>query len=141
MTSYKIAVEAEPDGGDIAALVQGLTAFNAAHLDGEVPDYLLITIRDTEGKLLGGLLGATYVKWLQVQVVWMEDALRGGGYGSQLMALAEQEALRRGCSNAFVETFSFQALPFYERCGYKIFSGLPDFPPGGTRYALTKALG
>jgi GNAT superfamily N-acetyltransferase len=141
MTGYKIAVEAEPDGGDIAALVQGLTAFNAAHLDGEVPDYLLITIRDAEGKLLGGLLGATYVKWLQVQVVWMEDALRGGGYGSQLMALAEQEALRRGCSNAFVETFSFQALPFYERCGYKIFSGLPDFPPGGTRYALTKALG
>lgn len=141
MNSYKVTVEAEPDGGDIAALVQGLTAFNAAHLDGEVPDYLLITIRDAEGALVGGLLGATYVQWLQIQVVWMEDALRGAGYGSQLMALAEQEALRRGCSNAFVETFSFQALAFYERCGYKVFSGLPDFPPGGARYALTKALG
>lgn len=90
---------------------------------------------------MGGLLGATYVKWLQIQVVWMEDALRGTGYGSRLMALAEQEALRRGCVNAFVETFSFQALPFYERCGYRVFSALPDFPPGGTRYALTKTLG
>jgi GNAT superfamily N-acetyltransferase len=140
MNTCKVTVEAEPDGGDIAALVQGLTAFNAEHLGGAVPDYLLITIRDEQGALVGGLLGATYVGWLQTQVLWMQDELRGSGYGSRLMALAEEEALRRGCNKAFVETFSFQALPFYERCGYKVFSGLPDFPPGGTRYALTKDL-
>jgi hypothetical protein len=57
------------------------------------------------------------------------------------MALAEEEALRRGCAKAFVETLSFQALPFYEKCGYEVFSCLADFPPGGARYALTKNLG
>jgi hypothetical protein len=35
---------------------------------------------------------------------------------------------------------SFQALPFYEKCGYEVFSRLPEFPPGGARYALTKKL-
>jgi GNAT superfamily N-acetyltransferase len=56
------------------------------------------------------------------------------------MREAEQEAVRRGCPRVFVETLSFQALPFYEKCGYTVFSRLPDFPPGGCRYALTKTL-
>jgi hypothetical protein len=56
------------------------------------------------------------------------------------MELAEEEAVGRGCTRVFLETFSFQALPFYEKCGYEVFSRLPDFPPGGARYALTKNL-
>jgi hypothetical protein len=56
------------------------------------------------------------------------------------MQLAEVEAKRRGCGNAFVETLSFQALPFYEKLGYKVFSKLPGMPAGGARYALTKVL-
>jgi hypothetical protein len=40
----------------------------------------------------------------------------------------------------FLETLSFQALPFYEKLGYTVFSRLDDFPPGGARYALTKSL-
>ncbi|HEV7814701.1 MAG TPA: GNAT family N-acetyltransferase, partial [Janthinobacterium sp.] len=74
------------------------------------------------------------------QVVWLDERLRGHGYGSALMAAAEKEALRRGCAQSYVETLSFQALPFYEKCGYEVFSRLADFPPGGARYALTKKL-
>ena len=56
------------------------------------------------------------------------------------MREAEKEALQRGCPRVFLETLSFQALPFYEKCGYVIFSKLIDFPPGGARYALTEKL-
>ena len=56
----------------------------------------------------------------------------------RLMALAE--AVPRGCPRVFVETLSFQTLPFYEQCGYTVFSRLADFPPGGARHALTKQL-
>jgi GNAT superfamily N-acetyltransferase len=56
------------------------------------------------------------------------------------MAVAEGEALRRGCPRAFLETYSFQALQFYEKLGYTVVSQIQDFPPGGTRYALTKVL-
>lgn len=138
--TYKLALETQPAESDIVAVVQGLTAFNAAHADGDTPDYLLATVRDAGGAMVGGLFGATYLGWLNVQALWLPDELRGKGHGRALMALAEEEAVRRGCARAFLETFSFQALPFYERHGYKVFSRLVDFPPGGARYALTKEL-
>jgi GNAT superfamily N-acetyltransferase len=138
--THKVILETEPSSADMQLLVKGLTEFNASHANGDVPNYLLATVKNGTGELAGGLLGATYLGWLQIQVVWLDDSVRGHGYGSELMALAEQEALRRGCARAFVETLSFQALPFYEKCGYQVFSRLADFPPGGARYALTKNL-
>lgn len=141
MTSdYVVAVETKPEPGDMAAIVRGLTEFNASKAEGETPNYLLVTLRDSHGTVVGGLLGATYLGWLQVTALWLPDALRGGGHGSALMAQAEQEAIRRGCPRVFLETLSFQALPFYEKLGYVIHSRLADFPPGGVRYALTKNL-
>ncbi len=140
MSAHIVKLEESPDGGDMQALVKGLTTYNAAQANGETPNYVVATVKDDGGKLVGGLLGATYLGWLQIQVVWLDDSVRGLGYGSELMAIAEREALRRGVQNAFVETLSFQALPFYEKLGYTVFSRLADFPPGGARYALTKKL-
>ena len=137
---YQVRLEAEPDSGDMQALVKELTAFNASQTNGDHPNYLLASVRDREGALIGGLLGATYLGWLTIQVLWIDERLRGQGYGSALMEIAENEAVRRGCPRVFLETLSFQALPFYEKCGYTVFSRLPDFPPGGARYALTKNL-
>jgi GNAT superfamily N-acetyltransferase len=139
--NYNITLEAEPKDGDINAVVMGLAEFNRLQTGAAMPEYLLATVRDEEGTLVGGLLGAFYLGWLQIHSVWLPDDLRGQGIGSKLMAVAEKEAVRRGCARVFLETFSFQALPFYEKCGYSIFSRLPDFPPGGARYALTKNLG
>jgi GNAT superfamily N-acetyltransferase len=139
--THKVILETEPDTDDMQLLVKELTEFNASRSNGDVPNYLVATVKSSDGQLAGGLLGATYLGWLQIQVVWLDDSVRGQGYGRELMALAEEEALRRGCARAFVETLSFQALPFYEKCGYEVFSRLADFPPGGARYALTKNLG
>ena len=138
--SFTIALEAEPKPADISTVIAGLTQFNAAQSGGETPQYLLVSIRNEEGAMLGGLFGATYLGWLQVQAVWLPEDLRGNGRGSALLDIAEKEGLRRGCKQAFLETLSFQALPFYEKRGYAIFSELRDFPPGGARYALTKRL-
>ncbi|MBV6323439.1 GNAT family N-acetyltransferase [Duganella violaceipulchra] len=140
MNAHIVKLEESPDGGDMQALVKGLTAYNAAQANGETPSYLVATVKDDGGRLVGGLLGATYLGWLQIQVVWLDDSVRGQGYGSELMAIAEREGVRRGVHSAFVETLSFQALPFYEKLGYTVFSRLADFPPGGARYALTKKL-
>ena len=34
----------------------------------------------------------------------------------------------------------FQALPFYEKCGYIIFGALEDYPIGHSRYFVRKSL-
>jgi GNAT superfamily N-acetyltransferase len=140
-SNFAIAVESEIKPAEINAIVKGLTDYNASKADGEMPRYLVISVRNNEGEIAGGLFGATYLGWLQVQAVWIPDAIRGQGYGTALMREAEQEALRRNCPRIFLETFSFQALPFYEKLGYTILSRLEGFPPGGARYALTKTLG
>lgn len=137
---YQVVLEDKPASAEMAVVVNGLMAYNAAHADGDTPNYLFIALRDADGGVAGGLIGATYLGWLQVQAVWMDDTLRGQGYGSALMQAAEEEAVRRGCPRVFLETLSFQALPFYQKRGYRIVSQLPDFPPGGCRYALTRLL-
>jgi ribosomal protein S18 acetylase RimI-like enzyme len=137
---YKVIVEASPVPTEMAVVIKGLTAYNASKTDGDAPNYLFITVRDDAGSVVGGLVGATYLGWLQVQAVWVSDELRGLGYGSELMQAAEDAAVERGVPRVFLETLSFQALPFYEKRGYKVVSKIPDFPPGGCRYALTKDL-
>ena len=139
-TEHTVALEVDPKPGDMQAIVKGLVEFNTSQVGGETQQYLLATVRNPEGSLVGGLLAVTYLGWLHVQAVWLPESLRGKGYGGTLMKIAEDEAIRRGCKNAFVETLSFQALPFYEKCGYQVFSKLEGMPPGGARYALTKSL-
>jgi len=137
---YEVAIESHPVPTEMALVIKGLTEFNASKAGGDTPNYLFVTVRANDGSVVGGLVGATYLGWLQVQAVWMSDELRGLGYGSELMSAAEDEALRRNCPRVFLETLSFQALPFYEKRGYKVVSQISNFPPGGCRYALTKEL-
>lgn len=137
---FLIEIQTDIDSADINVIVQGLTEFNASKAGGDTPSYLVITVRDKEQNVVGGLVGATYLGWLQIHAVWVSEVLRGRGYGSRIMQQAEDEARERQCPRVFLETLSFQALPFYEKIGYKVVSKLADFPPGGTRYALTKML-
>lgn len=137
---HVVALELEPNPADMQVLVKGLVEFNTSQLGGETQKYLVATVRDETHTVVGGIFAVTYMSWLHVQVVWLHENLRGHGHGSALMKIAEEEARRRGCKSAYVETLSFQALPFYEKCGYTVFSTLRDMPPGGARYTLTKDL-
>jgi len=74
--------------------------------------------------------------------LFVRENLRGLRYGYQRMTLAEEEeeeeARKRGATNAFFNTFSFQAPGFYQQHGYRVFCELKDFPPGNTRDYMTK---
>jgi GNAT superfamily N-acetyltransferase len=139
-STYQVTLEQKAKGSDMATIVQGLLAYNATHAGEAGPNYLVVTVRDDAGTCVGGLVGATYLGWLQVHSVWLPEELRGRGHGAAVLAAAEAEAIRRGCPRACLETLSFQALPFYEKHGYSVFSKLDDFPPGSTKYSLSKSL-
>ncbi len=134
-----IAIE-PPSNADMGVVMNQLAAYNASKAGGEMPNYLFIAARDESGAIQGGLIGGTYLGWLSVQALTLHEDLRGQGHGAALLKMAEDEAVRRGCPRVFLETLSFQSLPFYEKQGYVVHSKLEDFPPGGARYALTKML-
>ena len=131
-----VATESDFDPADMNAIVAGLTEFNASMANGDVPRYVLVTVRNGKGALLGGLLGVLYLGWMQVYALWLPDELRGKGIGTALMREAEQEALRRGCPRMFLETLSFQAPGFYRRLGFEAVAEVADKPLGHTEYVM-----
>jgi hypothetical protein len=50
------------------------------------------------------------------------------------------EAANGGARSVHLDTYDFQALGFYKKLGYGVFGELDDYPPGHTRYFLTKPL-
>lgn len=130
----------EPTVADREAVLDGLRSYNRGHAPGPAFREVALFARDGDGRIRGGLLGEIGWEWLHVQILWLDEAYRGRGYGSQLLAMAEREAKADGCRNAYLDTLEFQALPFYERHGYRVFGVLNDFPPGFRRFFLQKKL-
>lgn len=101
---------------------------------------LAFTIRDSEGGLLGGLLGATIWKWLVIDSLWVSQDARGRGLGDRLMVAAFDLAMARGCSHARLDTFDFQARTFYERHGFQVYGELKGFPDGHSQLHMWREL-
>ena len=99
-----------------------------------------IFVENENNRKMAGLTGETFGNWLCIHYLFVAEHLRREGVGSKLLKAAEQEALRRGCKYAFVDTFSFQAPMFYEKHGYKEAFTLNDYPYTGKRYYYTKEL-
>ena len=138
--NYRITLTDSPDPADAKAVREGLEGFNTSMGVGSDWVPLATFVHDPDGNLVGGLTGGTYWGWLYVGILWLAETVRGQGLGSRILAETENEAWRRGCRHAFLDTTSFQALPFYQKCGYTLYAQLDDFPPGHSRYFLKKAL-
>lgn len=123
-----------------ATIVAGLEAASLELAGPFDPEPLAVLLRDGDGRLAGGLLGRTFWGWLVVETLWVAPGRRGTGLGRRLMAAAEAEARRRGCDHARVDTYSFQAPGFYEKCGYVRAGTLDDFPTGHQRHFYARRL-
>jgi len=136
-----VVVETIANQQDIAAVGAILNDFNSEQGLVFNPQSLSVFIRDNEsGRVIAGLKGSTHWDWLRIKLLAVHKAARKNGFGTKLIEAAEKEAIQRGCKFAFVDTYSFQALPFYTKCGYEVFGELPEYPAGHTRYFLRKVL-
>ncbi len=79
---------------------------------------LTLKAHDADGRLVAGLSGWTWGTCAAISMVWVREDQRGEGWGTRLMAAAEDEARNRGCERAAVSSFTFQAPGFYQRLGY-----------------------
>lgn len=141
-TDYIITLTDHPDPADTKFIEDGLAAYNEQFVPPYGTQRLVLLLHDADGNLMGGLLGLTWWGWLRIDILWLNDALRGQAWGTRLMEVAEAEAIRRGCRHAFLDTMSFQALPFYLKLGYTLFGELEDLPAGSGHkmYFLHKVL-
>lgn len=136
----KIILTNTPSIDDIEEIRRGLIAYNLQFIDPTLFDDLAVFANAPSGEKLAGLTGSTIGNWLNIQYLWVSENQRHSGLGSRLLNAAEQEARARGCLHALVDTYSFQARPFYERHGYQLLMTLERYPQDHQKYYLTKAL-
>ncbi len=139
--TYQITLEEKPSAEDLAIIRNGIEEFVDGLFPGKSFTHVTFFLRDDAGTIVGGVHG-NYGSfgWLYVDALWVSEELRGQGYGTRLITMIEAEAVRHGCTNVYLNTFTFEAPAFYEKLGYTVFAELEDFPPGHSRLFLRKTL-
>lgn len=115
-----------------------LVAFNKDRSDWN-SQYFTVEIRDAKGALKGGAGGRVNLGVAEIRALWLDEDLRGTGWGKNIVDAIAEEGRRLGASKILLDTYDFQARPFYEALGFTVFGTL-EYPTGNRRYYLSRDL-
>jgi GNAT superfamily N-acetyltransferase len=136
----RIVHELDPAPAGIAEVRAGLLRYNEAAIGPVAIRRHAWFLEDATGTIRGGLVGFLAWRWLSIDLLWVDEPLRGQGHGRALLEQAEDVARADGCVGAKLDTFEFQARPFYERLGYEVYGVLEGYPADTCTYLMKKAL-
>lgn len=129
----------DPNKDDLRAIVATLDADNDAHSGMADQPGFAVLIRDPLTKApIGGLYATEGYGWAFIRYLAIPESLRGQGLGQRLIAEAEKIALDPGYIGLWLDTFEFQARPFYEKLGFEVFGQLEGGSGAIPRYFLKK---
>ena len=134
----EIRLKLNPLGRDVAVVRNGLRAYNKQQTGSIKRQDIALLLYDDADEAVGGLTATAVLDWLFVEWLHVPAELRGKRHGTELVAAAEAFAREEGLIGIWLDTFSFQARPFYERLGFVVFGTLHDHPVGGARYFMQK---
>lgn len=136
----EIEQDSSPTPAKVGEVRAGLMAYNESAVGKADVRQLAWYLRDATGTLRGGLVGYLAWQWLMIDLLWVHESVRGQGYGRALLEQAERTAHEAGCVAARLDTYEFQARPFYEHHGYEVFGVLDGYPANTRTYYMKKAL-
>lgn len=138
--SFSMELDEHPREEDLRHVLDSIRQFNLKVSGHERPRPVAVFLRDEQGQIIGGVQGDLWGSSMHIAALWVTKSERGKGHGSALMTALEKHAAARGHLLVYVETTSFQALPFYEGLGYRIFGTLPGIAEHCTLFFLRKDL-
>ncbi len=133
-----LSVHDEISADDARAIDQGLDDSNAAAAPLHQVKPLHCVARLPDGTLIGGAKGRTWGECCELRQLWVHAEHRLRGTGTQLVKRFEAAASARGCRVFYLDTFSFQARPFYERLGYEARLEIRGFGTGIAKYIMVR---
>jgi len=113
-----------PTEEEMRVVEDGLGRYCVAHAGDEMHNpgiKVRLALRDEEGGLTGGLMADTTIRIIALEALWVDEAWRGLGYGTRLLAEAERIAKDHGCVAAQGSCLSFQSPGFFHKQGYESF--------------------
>ena len=138
--TYSIARAADP-GAAYAPIWAPLLAFNQLIADGAEGDpFALVLTGESDDAIAGGLWALALWGSFYIGLVVVPADARRQGLGRELMRRAEEEARVLGCRQMWLDTYAFQARPFYERFGFEVFGQIDGPTPIFPRYFMQKQL-
>lgn len=124
-TTYTILEE------ETSIIYNGLIEFNEPTLPNVKMKSFACYLRDEKEEINGGLIAKIFFQNFYVSYFWVPESLRNRGYGKMLIHALEEEAIKRNITKILLDTYTFQAPEFYEKCGYKEVSRIKDYPKAG----------
>jgi GNAT superfamily N-acetyltransferase len=140
MSIQPIQFESVPDPMDLEFLQNQINQYNITATGYTEYFPLAAFIRDENNQILAGISGGVWGGFCEIDFLWVHADFRAQGYGGQLLAAAEAEARRHGCTWMVLDTFSFQAPDFYPKFGYESAGMYPDCPTGYQKHFFQKRL-
>ena len=141
MTNLKfVTTDGDPNPQDKGLLVAGLLSHHSKNGHVRQTDTFSIFLKNDQDISVGGVILTILWGGLEISSLWVDESLRGQGWGKKLMAAAETEGIKRGCHVAYTNTFSWQAPEFYQKLGYTLFGKIDNFPKGCTLSYFQKKL-
>jgi ribosomal protein S18 acetylase RimI-like enzyme len=137
---YRISHELNPSADDIQVLNNGIMEYAKQQKDMKQMDFFAFFIRDETGHILGGCGGDNMYGCFFVGQLWVNEKLRGQGYGTRLMQAAEKQAKESGCLFMAVNTMDWEALDFYKKLGFYVEFERHGFDKNSIFYFLRKNL-
>lgn len=134
-----LKITTSPTSDEINEIYEGLLSHNLHYLsfDQYTP---LAVFKEENGKKIGGITGDILGNWLRIRYLWVDSEHRGKKLGTELLQTMERTAKEKGAKYAELDTFSFQALPFYQKQGFEVFGTLENYPISDNKYYLKKTL-
>ena len=136
----QIIISDGPDKDSETAILAALKSYNVERFGPSDWRELVIALRNDEGSVIGGLSGHTARGWLYTSLLFIPEDMRGQGLGPRLLVMAEDEARKRGCKGAYIDTMNPDALAIYQACGYEIFGQIEGFTDTSSMTYLKKLL-
>jgi N-acetylglutamate synthase-like GNAT family acetyltransferase len=133
-------LDGSPLPPDAKVIDDGLEQYNRGAADFSTSLKFACIARLSSGTIVGGALARWWGQCCELQQVWVEEQHRFSGVGRRLVRMVEEEAVTRGCTLVYLDTFSFQAPGFYLKLGYEVACELKGFPNDTSKFVMRKNL-
>lgn len=134
----QITYEQSPTKEDLGRLSRGLIENAQQKKDQKPTEPFAFFIRDENNQIVGGANGYMFYGCVYVDQLWVDEKLRGKGYGAELMLAAEKLGKENGCTFAAVNTMDWEGLEFYQKLGYQVEFKRHGFSKASIFYFLRK---
>jgi ribosomal protein S18 acetylase RimI-like enzyme len=137
LNNILINIDVSPSEEEEKFIRDQLHQFNVNQI-GKDEQYAVFAYNNND--IIGGVLVNTEKSSIFIDILWVDETLRGQGIGSKLLIAAEKEGINRNIQYSTTDTFDFQAVDFYIKNGYSEIGRIAAYIEGHDKVFFRKKL-